>query len=435
MKKLISSAIALTLIGGLLGCSSGKDGAAPAAAKKEPEAKKETVTLKFAVQHSAPIVKKYEEEWIPMFQKEHPNIKIEMTPDPDKIAYFQRMKTQFATKKNPDIIRMTIEEFPNFVQSGALLSIQDYVKKDSAEIKLDDFAPNLLKAFSAKDQLYILPTDWNSTVIHYNKKIFDEMKVPYPKDGWTWDDFLETAKKLTVDKNGDGKIDQYGFLVTDRLFSAAPFIYGAGGKFMTDDFSKALINSPEGKEALQYYVDLVQKHKVAMRLPGANPANMFDAFVSGQAAMVSLPRGSIVNILGKMEFDIAHNPKGPKGIGGVFGIGGYAIMSNTKHPDEAWTFMKWLASKEQQARMTEIGGSVPGRLSVANSDAILKYPEHAKIYYDETKYVTLLETPPAFSEIEATFNSELGLMFEGKKTVDNGLSYIEGKFNEILKKK
>lgn len=432
MRKLVSFALITTLLTGLVGCSSGTETSTPND-KAAPSKKEEVVTLKFSVQHSAPVVKKFQEEWIPAFEKEHPNIKIEMNSDPDKIAFYQRMKTQFATKKNPDLMRITIEEFPNFVQSGAFLSIDEFAKRDSAELEMNDFAPNLLKAFSDKDKLYVLPTDWNSSVIHYNTKVFDEMGVPYPKENWTWDEFLETAKKLTVDKNGDGKIDQYGFLVTDRLFSAAPFIYGAGGKFISDDYSKGLINSPESKEALQFYVDLVQKHKVALHLPGANPANQFDAFISGQAAMVSMPRASIVNLLGKMEFDIAHNPKGPKGIGGVFGVGGYAIMSNTKYPEEAWTFMKWLASKEQQTRMTSTGASVPGRQSVATSSNILEYPKHAKIYYDDSQYATLLETPPAFSEIEATFNSELGLMFEGKKSVDEGLQYLEGKFNDILK--
>jgi len=432
MRKLISIALISTLLTGLVGCSSGTETSTPNE-KVAPSKGDEVVTLKFSVQHSAPVVKKFEEEWIPAFEEEHPNIKIEMNSDPDKIAFYQRMKTQFATNKNPDLMRITIEEFPNFVQSNAFLSIDEFAKRDSAELDMDDFAPNLLEAFSDEGKLYILPTDWNSTVIHYNTKVFDEMGIPYPEENWTWDDFLETAKKLTVDKNGDGKIDQYGFLVTDRLFSAAPFVYGAGGKFMSDDYSQALINSSESKEALQFYVDLVQKHKVALHLPGANPANQFDAFISGQAAMVSMPRASIVNLLGKMEFDIAHNPKGPKGIGGVFGIGGYAIMSNTKHPEEAWTFMKWLASKEQQTRMTSTGASVPGRKSVATSSNILEYPKHASIYYDDSQYATLLETPPAFSEIEAAFNSELGLMFEGKKSVDEGLQYLEGKFNDILK--
>src|SRR5699024_6703151 len=147
------------------------------------------------------------------------------------------------------------EEFPNFAASGVLLDIDDFVKEDSEEVDIEDFAPSLLDAFTYEDKLYMLPTDWNSSIIHYNKEVFDDDGMDYPREDWTWEDFLEIAKQLTVDKDGDGKIDQYGFMVTDRLFNAAPWIYGAGGQFLNDDMTEPEINSPEVEEALQFYVD------------------------------------------------------------------------------------------------------------------------------------------------------------------------------------
>ena len=46
--------------------------------------------------------------------------------------------------------------------------------------------------------------------MYYNKDMFDKYKLPYPDETWDWDKYLEVAKKLTLDTNGDGQIDQWG---------------------------------------------------------------------------------------------------------------------------------------------------------------------------------------------------------------------------------
>jgi multiple sugar transport system substrate-binding protein len=46
-------------------------------------------------------------------------------------------------------------------------------------------------------------------VLYYNKAIFDEAKVAYPTDSWTWDDLLDAAKKLTIVES-NGRVKRYG---------------------------------------------------------------------------------------------------------------------------------------------------------------------------------------------------------------------------------
>ncbi len=58
--------------------------------------------------------------------------------------------------------------------------------------------------------MYGLPSDAQSQIIAYNKKMFDDAGVAYPTDDWTWDDLVEMGKKITnADENKWGmQIDQ-----------------------------------------------------------------------------------------------------------------------------------------------------------------------------------------------------------------------------------
>jgi multiple sugar transport system substrate-binding protein len=392
----------------------------------------EVVTLKLGFYGEGDYLNRMETEWIPEFEQLHPNIKVETAADPDKIGFYQRLKTQFAADSSPDIARIIIEEFPSLAEKGALLSIQNYIERDNSELDMGDFAPSLLDAFKYKNELYGIPTDWNSSIIHYNKDLFDKAGVPYPNENWTWEDFRDAAKKLTVDKNGDGKMDQYGFAITDRLFWMVPWIYGAGGSLLNEDMTASALDTPEAKEGLKFYTNLVTKDKSALHLGGANPANIYDVFVNGQVAMASFCRCGLTNLEGKVNFDVAQMPNGPKQLGSVFGVGSYAIMKKTEHPEEAWVFLKWLTDKEMQLKITDTGSHVPTRKSVTETDEFNNTPEHGEIYWKDSEDAKLIESPAQFSEIEAVVNAELGLILEGSKSVDEGIEYMHERINQIL---
>ena len=60
------------------------------------------------------------------------------------------------------------------------------------------YLPGLLDPGKVDGKQYLLPKDYSPLAVYYNKKLFDAATVPYPEDGWTWDDLLATAQKLTV---------------------------------------------------------------------------------------------------------------------------------------------------------------------------------------------------------------------------------------------
>ena len=126
---------------------------------------------------------------------------------------------------------------------------------------LEGFYPEMLKEFTYNDELFGLPMCAAPFVLLLRNDLLQEAGLDVPE---SFDEIVETAKKLTVDTNGDGKIDRYGMSLmgfpdgnnalrfTPALFAAdAPDIYkDESGKWATK------IGSEDGVRAFEFYYNL-----------------------------------------------------------------------------------------------------------------------------------------------------------------------------------
>ena len=70
-------------------------------------------------------------------------------------------------------------------------------------------------------------------VVYYNRSLFDDLGVPPPpQDQWTWEEFLQTARSVTRDRDGDGTTDIYAIDFPRRLFEWIPWVWSAGGDIL-----------------------------------------------------------------------------------------------------------------------------------------------------------------------------------------------------------
>lgn len=92
--------------------------------------------------------------------------------------------------------------------NGLQVDMTDLIRTHG--IDLNRFEPSIIEAMKqiSDGKMYGLPVFNNSTILYYNKTIFDKFGVAYPKDGMTWDETLELSKKLN--RNEGGK-QYYGF--------------------------------------------------------------------------------------------------------------------------------------------------------------------------------------------------------------------------------
>jgi len=252
---------------------------------------------------------------------------------------------------------------PEGARLGLLHDLQPYLASDTS-----DFTPALLDAFRWQDGLYALPVGYDLPVIYYDKSLFDVAAVPYPQEGWTWQDFLTTAQKLTV-RQGE-QVIQYGYADLSAMAPVA-FVYQHGGALTSSDEGDTLLpvpslNDPRTAEALQWYIDLALYHGVMPNPAQVGPGEIRSLIAKGQVAMwsdwVAHPTGGR-----KETFSTTGMVPLPGDVieAVPIAVKGYAVSSGTRHPHASWLWIEYLS---RQSDVKSVGDHwIPARSSVENN--------------------------------------------------------------------
>ncbi|HEX2914515.1 MAG TPA: sugar ABC transporter substrate-binding protein [Chloroflexia bacterium] len=211
--------------------------------------------------------------------------------------YFTKLQTGLASGTAPDLFWIDVDHLSGFADKGSLMDLTDMVKgdKNHPAANLDDYFKGALDAGTYKDKLYGLPWISQPLVLYVNLDMFKAAGVTPPTADWTWDDFLNAAKKLTVDGSGKTAADagfdpktikQWGF--TDNGADWPPtamYIWQAGGQTITPDFKSSPIDSPEAVKAEQWYADLSLKYHVTPTPTQVKDQGFDSMFINGKVAM------------------------------------------------------------------------------------------------------------------------------------------------------
>jgi multiple sugar transport system substrate-binding protein len=306
------------------------------------------------------------------FMKTHPNIKIEVWHQPWD-DYFTKLKTLWASGDSaqiPDVLFLW--PTPSYAATGVLEDLGPYIQKNNYD--LNDYWPSLLESAKLDGKVYGLPRDSGLEVLYYNKAIFDEAKVPYPTDKWTWDDLLDAAKKLTVVES-NGRVTRYGLGMEGGKWS---LWLNQNKASMLDDMrnpSKCTLTDPKAIDAINFFANMMASN-YAMRDATLSQAGGDAAvFQAGQVAMIiqNSSRVSAFNAA-NMNYDVTTVPI-PKDGQHAASAGGAAWVMSAKsdNKDAAWTFMQWLQSTDGGEKLYTTAGEIfPALQSTAKSDAFLK---------------------------------------------------------------
>lgn len=373
------------------------------------------------------------------WQAEHPeiNVRFEHTPF---TGYTSKILTRVAGGAAPDVIATEVNMFVSFAAKKVLEDLNPYIAQDPS-FSVGDFFPEGIKRFTVNGQLLAIPRDTAPfACVFYNKDLFDRAGVPYPSDDWTWDEMLERAKKLTV-VDELGRVRQYGFYG----WAWQTFVYGAGGALVDreEEPTRCLLDSEASKRGLQFYADLVLKHKV-MPAPVAlvNMGMGVDImFSSGRLAMFFSGIWETPSLRTRnFKWDVAMFPAGPTGER-RFGTGGtgYAVLRTSRHKKEAWEVVKALTGPAGQGELALRGLAQPARRAVAEGPAFAANedpPANKKMLNEAVKRVVYDPFHPKWREIEAkVIQPELDLLLNGKRTVEQAAAKMVPEVNALLASK
>lgn len=316
------------------------------------------------------------------FNEKHPQVYVKEEFMGSYSTLSQKTLASIVAKNNPELAQAYESWTAQLVDGDAIVPLDKFINNPEYGLTKAQYA-DLLPVFiknntfvnprDKKKYLYSLPFNKSSPVLYYNKDMFKAAGLDPAKPPTTHAEFIEYAKKLTKDFNNDGNIDQYGYTTIGSAWDFGNVLYQKGGRFLDETETKVAFNSKEGAEALQFFLDLIDKHKVAYRTSGFN--NQTD-FTAGKVAMIT---GSCVSrefMKDQITFNwgTAQLPGDKRKAVVVYGTN-ICIFKNTTEVKQrwAWEFIKWFTSTENTARWAAETSYLPVRASALKSSRLQEH--------------------------------------------------------------
>ncbi len=288
---------------------------------------------------------------IPEFEKENPNIKINYQIL-DWNSTFDKLNVVLTGDDVPDMVTIDMTWLPTWASKGVFQDLNQYAKDELNGVALDKaYGEGAIKSMTYNGEILTMLYDFDAYCLYYRSDIFESKGIKNPPK--TWDE-LESDLKLISSGNKNK------FPVRNDVFHISQFIYQNGGSILNEDNSKAVFNSPEGIEGIEFYAGLVKKgYGVYWTESTGEPMvgikdNRIVAFEDGPYYM-GLLKSAAPELAGKWK--IAPAPI-KKQAGSYLGGTGLVIPTKSKNGEAAWKLIEFLMREKNQVNMyTSVGVS------------------------------------------------------------------------------
>ncbi len=365
------------------------------------------------------------------FKKEHPDIEVKMEHVPYE-AYFAKIQTMMAGGIPPDAIFIGTSEIQEFVKLDSVLALDDFIK-DDPEFRKEDYYPAAINPYVVNGKLYGLPNDVAIWSIFYNKDVFDKAGVKYPKENWTWNDFLGTCKAVNK-VNPDKTHEIYGCLFGNYDL----WMWQNEGDWYDDNTNptKSIFNSKENRETFTFLHDLIYKHEAVPTPSEAQSlGGWFDSFKTGKIAMYMTGHWEIPQLrkIKTIRWGVVELPKG-KIKANTSGGSCFCIPKKAGNPEAAFKLIKFITGDKGQTILVQGGFSTPALQTKTITDLFLSAPENNKAFLNAMKHLHNPITIPGGRELANKMNQETDLFWLNKISVDDFLKNVDKILNDFIRK-
>ncbi|MGI6543261.1 MAG: extracellular solute-binding protein [Limnochordia bacterium] len=304
------------------------------------------------------------------FQEKHPELEVQL------LLEYSKLPVLIAAGSPPDVTWQGAAGYSNAAQ-GWFLDLSPYVARDESELAVRDFFPALWEHTQIGSMRWGMPLSVNLGIYYYNQDLFDRRGVAYPRDSWVSSDFVNAARRLTYDTNGDNEPDIYG---ASLELTNPTWFYAYGGPVINPEGTKSIFINPAREKALEFYNDIrntwgVEPPKAVLQRYARSNASPIMFLNEHLAITFGGIAGTLGTIRSAAEFnwDVAAWPwveaEGKLYRGTTYTPESLAIPYGAANPDAAWEFIKHAMSVQVMAEVTRRGHIFPTRQRVLASDA------------------------------------------------------------------
>ncbi|MEH2450364.1 ABC transporter substrate-binding protein [Nostoc sp.] len=281
----------------------------------------------------------------------------------------------------PDILSFDPQLTGQFMELGAIRPLEEWL--DKLPLK-SEISPNLWEELKLDGHLWSVPLYTSNIGIFYRPKLFQAAGITQiPK---TWEELREVAKKLTIDRNGDNRPEQYGMLLPLgkeewTVFTWFPFLLSAGGEIVTNN--RPNLTNAGAIAALQFWQDILKDGSATLSSPERGYEE--DAFIAGRVAMqITGPWTYIMK--SNVDFKVFPIPASVKPAT-VTGTGNMYLMKTTPPREQAaLKFLEYVLSEKFQTEWSIGTGFLPVNIKSAQSQAYQEFLQQKpvlKVFIDQ----------------------------------------------------
>jgi multiple sugar transport system substrate-binding protein len=383
------------------------------------------VTLSWWQFWTNPEVKPTIVELIEQFEKENPNIKVELT-DLTWSDGHEKIVVAFGSGTAPDVLELGSDWLPEFSYQDVLLDVTSEAEGIKEEFLMWEPA-------TIRERIFGFPWILDTRVLFYNRDLMKKTGLYPDKPPTTWKEllqFCETVNEL--------KPEAYGFAANSaerhRLYKKfLPFFWANGARVLSDDQTESRVNSSEGVQALEFYQKLIQNGLIDTQ------AMLDEAFKHGKIGFV-ISGGWLLNDLRKnypeLNFGICLMPKpeANRGTPASFAGGEFLVINRkSENPREALDLIKFLIREDNCLKVCRaIGSGFPSAKGAELNPYYRNNPD-LSIFQEQLKFAISPPPHPQWVYIEEIIEKAVEEVMYDKKSPQDALDGAKSEIDKLLR--
>lgn len=378
----------------------------------------------------------FQPEMIAAFEAENPDIKVEYE-SLNWDSMFEKLSVALTTDTAPEVATVDMTWVPTWAALGGFTELDTLSGDMLNGVPFSEaFTAGALEAMSYEGKVVAMIEDFDVYCLYYRADIFEEKGAEVPTN---WDELVEVGQQLAEDTDGDGTPDRYLYAYWPETFRWSQFLYENGGEILDPDNTKAIFNSPQGVEATQFFVDMVNKHHCAFDI-GEEPFMQLlkdgtIAMFSDGPYMMGVLKDGAPEMAGMWK--VAHHPH-KRQPGSYLGGTGLVIPAGAGNKEAAWKFIEFAVQLDNAIGVYENAGAAPGLKAALESDEVSTPDPY---FGDQVALPLFLEATESahhfpyvrhWNEISAVIDEAVASALLEVKTVQEALDDAATEVNALL---
>jgi sn-glycerol 3-phosphate transport system substrate-binding protein len=397
------------------------------------------ITFYYPIAVGGPITK-IVDGYAEQFSKDNPSIKVKPVYTGTYQESIVKALTAHKSNEPPTTAILLSTDMFTLIDEDAIVAWDDVAKGADDQAWMKSFFPAFMKNSQTGGKMWGIPFQRSTIVLYWNKEAFKEAGLDPNRPPATWSEQVEMAKKLTKRDSG-GNVTQWGLQVPSSGF---PYWLFQGFTtqndvlLMNEAGNQTYYDKPAVVEALQYWVELSQKHKVmapGVIEWGTTPKDFFER----KTAMMWTTTGNLTNVRNNAKFDfgVAMLPAG-KRRGSPTGGGNFYVFKKAPAAQQqaAVKFAKWMTTPERAAQWGIDTGYVAVRADAWQTPAMKKYVDGfpaAAVARDQLPHAVAELSTHENQRVTKALNDGLQAALTGAKSPAQALKDAQAEAERILK--